>query len=98
VTPEKIADTSSIMTRTHSEFAKYKSTQADNAISHLLELCPSCLSPYADFEDSFNINYPKRMDKLDTTLIQKLLSDEAILAEEKLLQLFEQIYPNMVFD
>jgi hypothetical protein len=38
------------------------------------------------------------MDKLDTTLIQKLLSDEAILAEEKLLQLFEQIYPNMVFD
>lgn len=98
VTPEKIQDTSSIMTRTHSEFAKYKSTQADNAISYLLELCPSCLSPYADFEDSFSYDYPKRMDKSDMPLIQKLLSDEAILAEEKLLQLFEQIYPNMVFD
>jgi hypothetical protein len=98
VAPEKIQDTSSIMTRTHSEFAKYKSTQADNAISYLLELCPSCLNPYADFEDSFNLDYPKRMDKMSNPAIQKLLSDEAILAEEKLLQLFEQIYPNMVFD
>jgi len=51
--------------RMHSEFADYKETQADNAITQLLEYCPTCLTSYADFKDSWAYEYPEPVDRLE---------------------------------
>jgi hypothetical protein len=87
-----------VMTRTHSDFAEYKTSQAGNAISYLLELCPTCLKQYDDLNDSFSYDYPKRLDKMSNPAIQKLMSEEELKAKKYLMQVFEQMYPSKVFD
>lgn len=79
---EKIQDTSSIMTREHSEFPKYKETQANNAIEQLLVLCPTCLVSYADFEDSTTFEYSERIDRMNDSVLQKNMVAESEKAQE----------------
>ena len=99
VLPDKVQDPQTmVMTRTHSDFAEYKTNQADNAISYLLDLCPTCLKQYDDLSDSFSYDYPKRLDKMSNPAIQKLMSEEESKAKKYLMQVFEQMYPNKVFD
>jgi hypothetical protein len=76
VMPEKIQDTSSIMTRTHSDFIEYKEIQANNAIEELLVLCPTCLMPYADFEDSTMLEYSERIDRENDLELQQNIAFE----------------------
>jgi len=71
VMPEKIQDTSSIMTRMHSDFIEYKVTQANNAIEQLLEYCPTCMTSYADFEDSTSLEYSERIDRRNNLELQQ---------------------------
>ncbi|MEX2192308.1 MAG: hypothetical protein WD717_02855 [Nitrosarchaeum sp.] len=71
--PEKTPDTSSIMTRFHSEFPKYKEKQVHDAIEQLLVTCPDCFTSYADFEDSFSFEYPERRDRINPEMQQKMV-------------------------
>ena len=99
VLPDKVQDPQTmVMTRTHSDFVEYKTDQAGNAVSYLLELCPTCLKQYDDLNDSFSYDYPKRLDKLSNPAIQKLMSEEESKAKKYLMQVFEQMYPSKVFD
>jgi hypothetical protein len=99
ILPDKLQDLQTmVMTRTHSDFAEYKTSQGNNAISYLLEFCPSCLKQYDDFDDSFSYDYPEILDKMSDPAIQKLMSKEELKAKKHLMQVFEQIYPGMVFD
>jgi len=71
---ERVQDTSSEFTRNHSDFAEYKKLQAKNAIPQLLELCPTCLDSFTDFEDSFGHEYSNEQNKLDNPeIIQKMI-------------------------
>ncbi len=76
VMPEKIQDTSSIMTRTHSDFIEYKEIQANNAIEELLVLCPTCLMPYVDFEDSTMLEYSERINRENDLELQQNVAFE----------------------
>lgn len=90
VLPEKVQDPQTmVMTRTHSDFAEYKTNQAGNAISYLLELCPDCLKQYDDFDDSFSYEYPESLDKMSNPAIQKLMYEEELKAKKYLTQVFE---------
>ncbi|WP_371503709.1 hypothetical protein [Nitrosopumilus adriaticus] len=82
VSPEKVIDTSSIMTRVHSEFPEYKQLQVDNAVEQLLVLCPTCLMSFTDFEDSFNFELPERINKLDDPEIMSKMIFESERAEK----------------
>jgi len=67
VKPERIVDSETdVFTRTHSEFAEYKDTQANDSIEQLLVLCPTCLMSYADFEDSFGYEYQEVADRIES--------------------------------
>lgn len=71
---EKIKDTSSVFTRTHSDFTEYKEIQAQNAMEQLLDLCSTCLDSYADFDSSFGYEYQDEQNKLDNPeTIQKMI-------------------------
>lgn len=79
---QRITDSdTNVFTRMHSEFAKYKETQANNAIEQLLVLCPTCQSPYDNFADSTSIDYPERLDKLNDPEIQKKMAFESERAQ-----------------
>lgn len=83
VLPDKIQDPpTQIMTRLHSDFADYKETSANNAIEQLLVLCPTCLTSYADFEDSFSFELPERINKLDNPVIQSKMKFESERAQQ----------------
>ena len=81
VLPEKIQDTSSIMTRTHSDFTEYKETQANDAIEQLLEYCPTCLTSYADFKDSTSLEYSERISRTDDPELQSKMAYESERAQ-----------------
>jgi hypothetical protein len=71
---ERVQDTTSVLTRNHSDFADYKELQAQNAIPQLLEYCPSCLTSHEDFKDSFGYSYPDEIKKLDNPeILQKMI-------------------------
>jgi len=71
---ERVADTSSVFNRNHSDFADYKELQAQNAIPQLLEYCPSCLDSFTDFDESFGYQYSNELNALDNPeIIQKML-------------------------
>ncbi|QLH07620.1 hypothetical protein [Nitrosopumilus ureiphilus] len=83
VLPDKIQDPpTQIMTRLHSDFTKYKEDQIPNAIEQLLVLCPTCLTSYADFEDSFSFELPERINKLDNPEIQSKMKFESERAQQ----------------
>jgi hypothetical protein len=74
VVNERVADTSSVFTRNHSDFAEYKELQAQNSILQLLESCPSCLDSFTNFDDSFGYQYSNEINKLDNPeIIQKMI-------------------------
>ena len=98
VKPQRIVDSdTNVFTRMHSEFAKYKDSQAIDAIEKLLVSCPTCLSPYDGFVDSTSIDYPDRTNKLNNPEIQKKMLQESIIAENTLRQIFDSLYPNFHF-
>lgn len=95
VKPQRIVDSdTNVFTRTHSEFAKYKDSQAIDAIEKLLVSCPTCLSPYDGFIDSTSIDYPDTTNKLNNPEIQKKMLQESIIAEKTLRQIFDSLYRN----
>ncbi|MGY5147205.1 MAG: hypothetical protein ACW9W4_04330 [Candidatus Nitrosopumilus sp. bin_7KS] len=84
VMQEKIQDTSSIMTREHSEFPKYKETQANKSIEQLLVQCPTCLTSFADFKDSSSLIYSERIDRANNLELQQNMILEETRAQETL--------------
>jgi len=83
VKPERIVDSDTdVFTRMHSEFAKYKDTQANDSIDQLLALCPTCLMPYADFEDSVSLEYSERISRTNDPELQKNLMIESEKAQK----------------
>ncbi len=98
VKPQRIVDSdTNVFTRMHSEFAKYKDSQAIDAIEKLLVSCPTCLSPYDGFVDSTSIDFPDRTNKLNNPEIQKKMLQESIIAENTLRQIFDSLYLNFHF-
>lgn len=89
VMQEKVKDTSSIMTRTHSEFPEYKETQANKSIEQLLVLCPTCLASYTDFEDFTNIKYSERVSRENNLELQQNIVFESIKAQKILEQILD---------
>jgi hypothetical protein len=71
-----------MMNRMHSEFSDYKDTQADNAIELLLEVCPTCLTSFVDFEDSFAYEF------LDVDRLE-ILSHLMIIEERKAIKVLD---------
>lgn len=99
ILPDKVQDPPTmIMTRTHSDFAEYKTNQTSNAISYMLELCPDCLKQYDDLTNPFSYEYPEKLDKMSNPAIQKIMAEEELKAKKYLIQVFEQMYPSKVFD
>jgi len=80
---ERHIDTSVMKNRLHSGFADYKETQADNAITQLLEYCPTCLTSYADFKDSWAHEIPEEIDRLE------ILSYLMIIEEHKAIKVLD---------
>lgn len=78
-----------VMTRTHSDFAKYQNDQADYAITSLLDLCPVCLKSFDNFTPSKTITYPERMNKLDDPEIQKKMAFESERAQKTMNDLLD---------
>jgi len=76
-------DTGIMKNRLHSGFADYKETQATNAIEQLLEYCPTCLTSFADFKDSFAYEYPETVDRLE------ILSYLMIIEERKAIKVLD---------
>ena len=68
-------DTGVMKNRLHSEFADYKETQADNAITQLLEYCPTCLMSYADFKDSWAYEYTEKVDRLEILYYNMMIEE-----------------------
>jgi len=91
VPAERIPDTSSIMTRMHSEFPQLKETQANDAIEQLLVLCSTCLMPYADFEDSFSLEYSERTSRIIDPELQKNLMIESEKAQKIMNHLLDSL-------
>ncbi len=90
VLPDKIQDAPvMVMTRTHSDFAKYQNDQADYAIASLLEFCPVCLKSFDDFAPSKTIAYSERMNKLDDPEIQKKMAFESERAQKTMANLLD---------
>jgi hypothetical protein len=69
------ADTGIMKNRSHSEFADYKETQADDAITQLLEVCPTCLTSFVDFEDSWAFEYSESVDRLEILSYLKIIEE-----------------------
>jgi hypothetical protein len=70
----KVSDSSSISDRLHPDFVDYKELQNQNAITKLLESCPTCLTSYDDFDNSFGYSYPDTINKLDDPeILQKMI-------------------------
>jgi len=79
--------------RMHSEFADYKETQVDNAITQLLEYCPTCLTSFVDFKDSWAYEYSDPVDRLE------ILYYLMIIEEQKAIKVLDDaqlsvFYPN----
>jgi len=92
VKPERIMDSDTdVFTRMHSEFAKYKDTQANDSIEQLLALCPTCLMPYADFEDSFGFEYSERTSRINDPELQKNLMIESEKAQKIMNHLLDSL-------
>jgi len=79
---ERHTDTGVMRDRMHSEFAKYKETQADIAVKELLVLCPNCLMYYADFKDPFSYEFPETNDRINDPELQKNLMIESEKAQK----------------
>lgn len=92
VKPERIVDSDTdVFTRMHSEFAKYQDTQANNSIEQLLVLCPTCLMPYADFEDSVSFEYSERTSRINDSELQKNLMIESEKAQKIMNHLLDSL-------
>ena len=81
-----------VFDRMHSDFADYKNTQAEFALSELLELCPLCIEKHENFEESFSYSYPNTINKLDDPKIQNKLKFEANKAQRILDMLLDPYY------
>ena len=81
-----------VFDRMHSDFAYYKNTQAEFALSELLELCPLCIEKHENFEESFSYSYPNTINKLDDPKIQNKLKFEANKAQRILDMLLDPYY------
>ena len=93
---ERFADTGVIRDRLHSEFSDYKATEIDNAIEQLLEMCPSCLDSFADFEDSWSYEF-SYSDRLET--IAHIIELEQQRANQVLIDAEQSVtYPDAEID
>ena len=85
-----------IRDRLHSEFSDYKATEIDNAIEQLLEMCPSCLDSFADFEDSWSYEF-SYSDRLET--IPHIIELEQQRANQALIDAEQSVtYPDAEID
>lgn len=92
VSHERVQDLpTSVMTRSHSEFAGYKDAVTANAIIELLEVCPTCLESYADFDDSFAYQYPETQSKMNNPEIQEIMNSENSKAKNIMADILDPI-------
>jgi len=83
VKPERIVDSdTSTFTRMHSEFAKYKDSQANDALEQLLALYPERLMRYVDFKEPFSYEFPETIDRIIDPELQKNLRIESEKAQK----------------
>jgi len=74
VKAERIQDTSSVMTRMHSDFIEYKKTQADLASNMMPAYYRTSINyeeSFSEINDIFAYDYPEIINSLDNPVIQK---------------------------
>ena len=76
-TYERITDSGVVKNRTHSEFVNYKAMQTERVIVFLENTCPNCFESFADFEDSWQYDYPEEVDRLE------VLKDAIMLEQQR---------------
>ncbi len=88
---ERVQDTSSVFNRVHSNFVDYKEIQVNEAIERLLEICSTCLTSYADFNDSFNYEILEPVDRLE--ILSSLMTQE----ERKAIKILDEAQVTMTY-
>jgi len=84
--------------RSNALFNFYKQGQELLAKQVLEQYCPSCSDKeFAEIDDIFSYEFPKRIDKLSDPEIQNKMLQESLIAENTLKQIFDSIYPNFHF-
>jgi len=81
--------------RNNAWFNVYKQGQELIAKEVLEQLCSSCSDKeFAEINDIFAYELPKRIEKLSDSEIQDIMLQESTIAENTLLQIFESLYKN----